>query len=140
MIGPMYFCATCAAEYPGPAELAEHMRAVHEPEASESELERARRLRVSAHLADNIPDEAGIVSDEPVTEDRHIDGMLLALRRRAAVHVAQRDAAKLLEDVSGLEGIVRLAGVLAGQALRLEAAARKDAGTLRRVVEILEED
>ena len=134
-----HLCTACSAEYPGPAELADHLVKVHAPLAKEPDLELERRLGGYAS-------ELALVQGElqrdgsAFPEYRRIeDTLLVELRADAASAVASKDRERMLELVVELGAIAKMGERLVVELRRRVRLALQTSTLLEHVLDLLEE-
>jgi hypothetical protein len=129
----------CAAEFRSVSELGDHVAAVHDPRAPETDLELDRRLgrycEMLERTADELEDPAGAGAGVP-----HESGELLeSLRADAAAAIRDRDTERLRELAGELLAIARLMESFASTFGRKSKLARETHALAARVIEMLEE-
>lgn len=133
-------CTACDSSFPGPAELAEHLRERHEPIASEDLTEFVRRgMAASAVLEGAVQSLNGI----PIRELAETDGSgarLERLRAAAAMAIAEQRRDRLLEIHAELEALGSACAEEGERQARIAMVALESARAAGQVLEILPEE
>lgn len=135
-----YLCSHCLREWPGPAELAEHIAAAHAPPTAEPFLELARRIGMAGPDSQAQELLEPVAVEEELGRRRELDGFLEQLRREAAEAIRDLNRGRLSELKCELEAIARAADFARVFQARIGRVARESAELLERVLQTFPEN
>lgn len=134
-----FVCTACDFSAPSATELAEHLRATHEPIPVEDVTEFVRRGMAASRVLENA---AAALDGIPILELAETEGTgarLERLRTAAAAAIADERRPRLVELRAELEGVHVAAAEERDRQARIAKVALESAASIASVLELLQE-
>lgn len=134
-----FVCTACDADFPGAAELAEHLREQHEPQAREDLAELADRGGDVASVLEELRARLGRIDSSDIVAGVDVCVRLHKLRQAAAAAIAGGRRPVLVAVVSELEALASGAAAERDYRAAIAKVALESAQTVRQVLEVIAE-